>query len=274
LALLRPILSVLSFLTILPAASKGDRRNSTSGDSGGDYYDIHYIAKNMYLFPIAGAVIGVIVGLMALGISFFLHPLLVGLLVTGALVIITGVHHTDALADFADGLMAKGSKEKKRKAMLDPAIGSAGVTTLVMYFAGMIIVFGTGGSSQGIKIFTSILAAEVIAKYVMVLLANQGLSAWEGFSSPFTAAMKDRGKIAAASGIMIAIVFFASSFAGLAALGVSLVMAALIKYASNKSFGGISGDVLGASNEVTRLSSLIVLLSSSLPPLPLVMIIR
>lgn len=254
-ASLRPVQSVLAFLTILP--------------SGKQSHDIHYVARNMYLFPVAGLVIGGIVGAMAFGISPFLHPLLVGLLVAGALVIITGVHHTDALADFADGLMAKGGKEVKRKAMLDPAVGSAGVAALVIYFAGMIIVFQTGFSS-GLAILTSIITAEVIAKYVMVLLANRGLSAWEGFSSPFTAAMKDKRKMAAATGIMLAIVWLASSYAGLAALGVSLAIAGLMKYVSGRSFGGISGDVLGASNEMTRLSSLIVL--SSLPSLPVMAI--
>ena len=222
----------------------------------------------MYLFPVAGAIIGALIGAMAFGISPFLHPLLVGLLVTGALVIITGVHHTDALADFTDGLMAKGSKEIKRKAMLDPAVGSAGVAALVMYFAGMIIVFNTGGFASSLSLFVSIVVAEVIAKYVMVLLAHRGLSAWEGFSSPFTAAMKDRRKMLAATGIMLAIVWFAASYAGLVALAVSLALAGLMKRVSGKSFGGISGDVLGASNEVTRLSSLIVL--SSLPSLPMV----
>lgn len=253
-ASLKPVQSVLAFLTILPAAGKQN-------------HDIHYVARNMYLFPVAGAVIGALIGAMAFGISPFLHPLLVGLLVTGALVIITGVHHTDALADFADGLMAKGSKEVKRKAMLDPAVGSAGVAALVMYFAGMIIVFNTGFASS-LSLFVSIVVAEVIAKYVMVLLAHRGLSAWEGFSSPFTAAMKDRRKMLAATGIMVAIVWFAASYAGLFALAVSLALAGLMKRVSGKSFGGISGDVLGASNEVTRLSSLIVL--SSLPSLPMV----
>lgn len=253
-ASLKPVQSVLAFLTILPAA---DKQN----------HDIHYVARNMYLFPVAGAIIGALIGAMAFGISPFLHPLLVGLLVTGALVIITGVHHTDALADFADGLMAKGSKEVKRKAMLDPAVGSAGVAALVMYFAGMIIVFNTGFASS-LSLFVSIVVAEVIAKYVMVLLAHRGLSAWEGFSSPFTAAMKDRRKMLAATGIMLAIVWFAASHAGLVALAVSLALAGLMKRVSGKSFGGISGDVLGASNEVTRLSSLIVL--SSLPSLPMV----
>lgn len=248
---LKPIQSVLAFLTILPVGKQNQ--------------DIYYIAKNMYLFPAAGLVIGSIVGAMALGISDFLHPLLTGFLITGALVILTGVHHTDALADFADGLMAKGSKEVKHKAMLDPAVGSAGVATLVMYFAGMIIVFNIGFGSS-LAIFTSIITAEVIAKYVMVLLANRGISAWEGFSSPFIAAMKDRYKMIVATGIMVAIVWFASSYAGFIALLISLMLAQLLKYISSKSFGGVSGDVLGASNEITRLSSFIVLSSLSSMP--------
>lgn len=250
-AFLKPIQSVLAFLTILPVGKQNQ--------------DIYYIAKNMYLFPAAGLVIGSIVGAMALGISDFLHPLLTGFLITGALVILTGVHHTDALADFADGLMAKGGKEVKHKAMLDPAVGSAGVATLVMYFAGMIIVFNIGFGSS-LAIFTSIITAEVIAKYVMVLLANRGISAWEGFSSPFIAAMKDRYKMIVATGIMVAIVWFASSYAGFIALIISLMLAQLLKYISSKSFGGISGDVLGASNEITRLSSFIVLSSLSSMP--------
>ena len=255
-AFLKPIGSVLAFLTILPVGKQN--------------HDIYYVAKNMYLFPVAGLVIGAIIGAMALGISNFLHPLLIGFLVTGALMIITGVHHTDALADLADGLMAKGGKEAKHKAMLDPAVGSAGVAVLVMYIAGMIIVFNIGFAST-LAIFTSVITAEVIAKYVMVLLANRGLSAWEGFSSPFIVAMKDRRKMLAATGIMVAIVGFASSYAGFAALVISLILAELMKYISRKSFGGISGDVLGASNEITRLSSLIVL--SSLPSVPLVIVI-
>ncbi|WP_415281448.1 adenosylcobinamide-GDP ribazoletransferase [Candidatus Nitrososphaera sp. FF02] len=242
-ASLRPIQSVLSFLTVIPAG-RGD-------------FDIRYVAKHMYLFPVAGALVGLIAGGMAFGISPFLPPLLVGLLVAGALVILTGVHHTDALADFADGLMAKGDKEKKKKAMMDPAVGSAGVAALVMYFAGMIIVFNTG--FPGIKILTSIIAAEVIAKYVMVLLTYRGMSAWEGFSSPFTAEMKDGKKMLAATGIMLPVVWFSAGFAGMAALGVSIALGALMRHAAKRSFGGISGDVLGASNEVARLASLMTL---------------
>ena len=96
----------------------------------------------------------------------------------------------------------------------------------------------------------------------MVLQAHMGLSAWNGFSSPFTSAMKDKRKLFAATGIMFPIIWFMGSlYIGLISLGISFGIAAIIHYISRKSFGGISGDVIGSSNEITRLSCLIVLSS-------------
>jgi adenosylcobinamide-GDP ribazoletransferase len=73
--------------------------------------------------------------------------------------------------------------------------------------------------------------------------------------------MKDKRKILAATAITLPIVWFLGGgyYAGLISLGISAAIAAIIQYTSNKTFGGISGDVIGASNELTRLSSLIVL---------------
>jgi adenosylcobinamide-GDP ribazoletransferase len=224
--------------------------------------DIYYIAKNMYLFPLVGIIIGIIIGGLAFGISFYMQPLLTGILITVAFIIITGVTHTDALADFADGLMTKGEKEFKHKAMKDPAVGSAGTTAIVIYITGMIIALSSFQS--GIKLFTSIIVSEVIAKYIMVVQAYRGLSAWEGFSSPFTAAMKDKRKIIASTAIVLPTIWFVgNSYTGLVSLGLSLAIAGLIQYASNKSFGGISGDVIGASNEITRMSCLLIFSSMS-----------
>ncbi|MGB6672872.1 MAG: adenosylcobinamide-GDP ribazoletransferase, partial [Candidatus Nitrosopolaris sp.] len=139
----RWIQAIISFLSIIPTT-----RHSTT-------IDIYSVAKVMYLFPIAGAIIGTIVGIFAYTISFYIQPLLLGVLVTAVLVIITGVNHTDALADFADGLMAKGGKEVKHKAMLDPAVGSAGTAAIVLYAAGMIIALSSP-HLEGIKLLTSL----------------------------------------------------------------------------------------------------------------------
>lgn len=247
----RSMQAIISFLSIIPAT-----RHSTP-------VDIYSVAKVMYLFPIAGAIIGIIVGVFAYSISLYIPPLLLGLLVTAVLVIITGANHTDALADFADGLMAKGGKEAKHKAMLDPAIGSAGAVSLVLYVVGMIIALSSF-HLEGLKLLISIVVAEAIAKYVMVLQAHIALSAWEGFSSPFTAAMKDRRKLLAATAIIILIlVVTGSGYVGIISLGGSTLIGIIVNYISKRSFGGISGDVLGASNELARLSSLIIFSSGS-----------
>jgi len=161
----KEISSVVSFLTIIPS------KNS----------ELETVAKNMYLFPIAGALIGLVIGAAGYGLSLFLQPLITGLILTGALAIITGIHHTDALCDFADGIMAKGTKEKKLKAMRDPAVGSAGVMTVVLYAAGMILAISM---MKGFVLFEAILLSELMAKLSMVIQANRGISAWQGLSSP------------------------------------------------------------------------------------------
>ena len=117
------ILSVFSFLTIFPTKT----------------FDLNYVAQSMYLFPLVGLLIGITIA----GISFLLFPLLpsllLGFIITVAILGITGLHHSDALSDLADGLMAKGSKEFKHKVMSDPRTGTAGTIVLIFYIVGMII---------------------------------------------------------------------------------------------------------------------------------------
>jgi len=240
---LNGIKSVISFLTIIPSKSS----------------ELETVAKNMYLFPIAGAVIGLIIGGAGYGLSLFAQPLITGLVLTGALVIMTGVHHTDALCDFADGMMAKGTKEKKIKAMRDPAVGSAGVVTVVLYVAGMIMAISM---MKGFVLFEAILLSELMAKFSMVLQANRGLSAWQGLSSPFTQYMKDTKKLVLAGCLAIIPTILLGGFNGVFVVIACIGLSFLLLASANKSFGGISGDVFGASNELVRLTSLLIFASA------------
>lgn len=238
----KPISSIISFLTIIPS------KNS----------DIGTVARYMYLFPVGGIVIGLIVGSIGFGISSFLDPLIVGLLLTGSLVVLTGIHHTDGLCDLADGLMAKGTKEKKRNIMRDPAVGAAGVITVVLYVAGMIMAFSM---MKGIVLFQAILLSEILAKFVMVLQANRASSAWTGMSSPFTETMKDKKKLGIAAAIAVPPLVLIGGTTGLIVLAAGVGLSFLLLAVANRSFGGISGDVFGGTNELTRLSSLLIFAS-------------
>jgi adenosylcobinamide-GDP ribazoletransferase len=240
--LFKGISSVISFLTIIPSKSA----------------ELDTVAKNMYLFPIAGALIGLVIGGAGYGLSLYVQPLIVGLVLTGALVIITGIHHTDALCDFADGMMAKGTKEKKLKAMRDPAVGSAGVVTVVLYVAGMIMSISM---MKGFILFEAILVSELMAKFAMTLQANRGYSAWQGLGSPFTQSMKSPVKLAMAAILAIVPTIILGGITGIIVTGVTVGMSFLLLVVANRTFGGISGDVFGASNELVRLASLIIFAS-------------
>ena len=154
----------------------------------------------MHIFPIIGIAIGLLIGSMGFGLSFFLDPLIVSLLVVASIAVITGIHHTDGLADFADGLMTRGTKEKKRKAMKDLSTGSAGIISVVLYVIGAIIALSL---TNGYALFQAILLSEILAKFSMVLMASIGNSATVGSNSPFVQIMKDKRRIAVATVITI-----------------------------------------------------------------------
>lgn len=237
--MLREIGSVFSFLTIIPA------NNS----------DIETVAKYMYIFPIVGILIGLLVGSFAFGLSLFLDPLIVSLLVVGAISLITGIHHTDGLTDFADGLMAKGKKEKKLQAMKDVSTGSAGIVSIVLYVVGMIIAISL---MSGMVLFQALLLSEILAKFSMVLLASIGRSAALGTNSPFVQIMRDKKKLVISGIITIIPVVIIGGTPGLILFASVIVVTMFLLAISTRSFGGITGDVLGATNEITRLSSLVI----------------
>ena len=240
--MLKEIGSVFSFLTILPSSSS----------------TLENIAKYMYVFPIVGIVIGLLIGSIGFGLSFFLDPLLVSLLVVASIAIVTGIHHADGLADFADGLMVKGSKDRKLKAMKDLSTGSAGIVAIVLYLIGLVVTISL---TNGFDLFKAILISEILAKFSMVLMASFGNSASIGSNSPFVTMMKDRRKLIVAFFIMLLPVVVIGEITGIVMLGIAITLTLFLLVLSKRSFGGITGDVLGATNELTRLASLMVFVS-------------
>ncbi|NIM26422.1 MAG: adenosylcobinamide-GDP ribazoletransferase [Nitrososphaeria archaeon] len=240
--MLKEIGSIFSFLTIIPTSSA----------------KLEIVAKYMYLFPIVGIAIGLLVGSIGFGLSFFLDPLIVSLLVVASLALITGIHHTDGLADFADGLMAKGSKEKKLGAMKDLATGSAGIVAIVLYLVGLIVTISL---ASGYQLFLAILLSEIVAKFSMVLMASIGNSASVGSNSPFVELMKNRKKLLVTVAITLIPLVILGGTTGLILFAVGTTLTIFLVGISTRSFGGITGDVLGSTNELSRLACLLVFVS-------------
>jgi len=230
------IASALSFLTIIPTKR----------------YDIIYTARNMYLFPLIGLIIGLIIGSLSFLLFSFVESFLLGFLITVTLLGITGFHHSDALADLADGLMAQGSIEAKHKIMSDPRNGTAGTIVLIFYIIGMIIF--VSNIDQKTKLLSVIIIAEVLSKYSMVLQCYLGKSAWKGMNTLFIKEMKNNKKFLISNLILVAsIIIFGFNFYYIIASVITMVSVSItLLLIANRAFGGISGDTIGATNEISR----------------------
>ena len=245
--MLKEIKNLFSFLTIIPLSMDEDMLTDA--------------AKSMFLFPLIGAFIGLLAGLFGWVTSQFLPSLVVGALVLGLLLLITGLHHTDGLLDFGDGVMAHGSAERKIEVMHDQLTGAGGLSLGIMTF--LITALSITELNTGI-IIQSIVVAEVSAKLSMVVGAWAGKAVHEGMSSPFLEAMhgkKGTARLIAAFaisfGIAVPLLWLTGAVVVLAAIMVSLIMV----WISHRHFNGVTGDVLGATNELTRMVSLITLLA-------------
>ena len=218
-------------------------------------------AKTMFLFPLVGAVIGLLAGLFGWVTSQFLPSLVIGALVLGLLLLITGLHHTDGLLDFGDGVMAHGSPERKIEIMHDQLTGAGGLSLGIMTF--LITALSIAELNTSI-IIQGLVVAEVSAKLSMVIGAWAGKAVHQGMSSFFLEAMHGKkgtarlvAALAISFGIALPLLWLAGAITVLVAIITSLIMVGI----SHRHFKGVTGDVLGATNELTRMVSLITLLA-------------
>ena len=245
----KEIRNLVAFLTILPV--------------GVDQDCLTDAAEYMPLFPLIGAFIGSLVGVFAWLLFQILPDLVVGMLTLALLLLITGLHHTDGLLDFGDGIMYQGPPEKKIEVMHDQRTGTGGLVL------GIVILLTTAFSIVGLKrnvVIQSLIASEVSAKLAMVAGAWVGKSAHEGMNTLFVNDMHDkyrRLRLVVALAISFGIVLPLFGVAGFITVATGLMVSLIMVGVSGRHFGGVTGDVMGATNELARMSSLIVILAAS-----------
>ena len=227
-------------------------------------------ANYMSVFPLIGAFIGLLAGLFGWVAYHFLPGIVVGGLVLALLLLITGLHHTDGLLDFGDGVMVHGTAEHKIEVMHDQLTGAGGLTLGIMTILITALAIGQlNNSSVGLLNFSlvisGIIVIELSAKLSMVVMAWAGKSVHEGMNSPFLEAMHGgKGNLRLIVGLILSLAIalpllrWAGAFIIAAAVITGLIMTAI----AHRNFNGVTGDVFGATNEITRMICAVVLLAA------------
>lgn len=222
----------LTWLTRLPV--QFPEQNSPSlGESG-------------WAFPVVGAMLGAMAATVFVLVEWAGAPeLLAGVLAVAALTLLTGGLHEDGLADFFDGLGARGGKTEKLAAMRDSRIGAYGVLALIISFAvRAAAISNTEMAFALIMVCAASRSAMVVAIRRMPQARTGGAAASAGTPS----------NVIERTALLVAfVIYLAWSVVQGFDLGLFLifpiiwvsVLVGLMRKATTD-FGGVTGDVLGA----------------------------
>lgn len=223
------LLALLQFTTILPL---------------GKPQNMELFARHSYLYPVAGYIIG---ALIAIPVFFITDPVIAASVAVALLLLITGAHHFDGLLDLGDGLMAHRDREKRIRALTDRNVGAggiaAGLAVTLLLFAGL---------QSAPSIAFALIIGEVCAKFSMAFLTTYGKPFREGLHSFLH--QYSRSYFPAIS-FILCIPLVLIPVAPIKIVGAFLMMLicpVILLGISERLFGGMNGDVAGASNEITR----------------------
>jgi len=205
------------------------------------------------VLPIVGVVVGV---LIALPLLAPLPPTTVGFLFVCGVVAVTGITHLDGVADCGDAAVVHGDRADRRAVLHDADLGVGGTVAVGLVLLGLWTA-GTALATLPTRALLVVVAAEVGAKAGMAVLVAVGSPAHEGLGATLAADTR--------AGAAVVPLLLASLAALLgwprvgptiAAVAGALLGAGFVFAWARRTLGGVSGDVLGATNEVVRIVAL------------------
>ena len=235
-----------SFLTTLPVPKRWQTA-PRPGDLG----------RAALWFPLVGLVLG---ALLAGGgwLIWRVFPGLLGATLVVALwAALTGGLHLDGLADCGDGLLAATSPERRLEIMRDPRLGTFGGLSLILFVLLKVLAVA-GLATAGPTSAVPLLIAPVAGRWLLLLMARQPNARPGGLGADFALGLQPRTLWVA--GAVTLLVAALGGWRGLAGLVVAHGVAWLVWRAARARLGGVTGDVLGLTVE---LSELVVLLAFS-----------
>jgi adenosylcobinamide-GDP ribazoletransferase len=219
-------------------------------------------------FPVIGLLLALILwGIGALWIQCGGErwPQAGALLLVGVQVFLTRGLHLDGLADWADALGGHTEKTRRLVIMRDSHLGTFGVLALFLALMAkwvaleQLIISGTIGW---------ILIVLTVSRGMMVVLISTlpYARAGEGLAAPFVLAGGLKERLIAMALTLCLCLCFGPTGTILFCLG--WIVTKLLGTSYQKGFGGITGDLLGATNEIVEVILLTLCAVLSMSPLP------
>ena len=239
---MRAAAGAVSFLTRIPVG----RWVAIGGDD---------VARGAALFPLVGAGIGAFVAVAVVQLDARLTALVAAGLAVTIEVLVTGAIHLDALADSADGLGAA-SRERALEIMREPTIGAFGAIALLLDL--VVKIAALAALALGPDAVLAISAA-----YALGRTAPLGL----GWALPYARTEGGSGSVLTEGagelsrplgvGLGVGLAIAVLGVRGAVLVGAAALAAAIVGLAARHRFGGVTGDVLGASTELATTVALV-----------------
>ncbi|MDQ3316074.1 MAG: adenosylcobinamide-GDP ribazoletransferase [Actinomycetota bacterium] len=241
--------ALLAFFTVLPVPVPGS--------------SLEDAARRAYLLPFIGLLTG-LPGAALLLLTFVMPSGVAATLALGAVLLAAGLHHTDGVMDLGDALMVRGTPERRREVLKDTRVGVGAIAALFLVYAPTLAALAALADASPLGAALLLVAGEVAARSAMLLVLVFGRPAEESSSSSyFVRPLKAGGRRVVAIMLALTLPPLVTLPLGPVVLLVALVVpAATALFAlalANRAFGGISGDVAGATGELARAVLLVVL---------------
>ena len=209
-------------------------------------------------FPLVGGALGGAASLVAWVMRDLIElpPAITATVVVGLGAWVTGAIHLDGLADMADGFAGGRTREDVLRIMRDPVIGSYGATALVIVIATKVVAL-TALVERGAAL-PFLVAAPAISRWTISALA-----AWlpyaraDGGLGQAVTTERDVMGLLVATAITVLIAAAALGIDALVTAALAALTAAWVGRAARRRIGGVTGDVFGASVELTETAVLL-----------------
>ena len=254
-----------------------------------DMKEFDAMERNFWLAPVIGALVGAVafITCLILGLLNF-GTLAQGVFALAAAYLFSKFLHFDGLTDFGDGMIcSSGDREKHVRALKDTLVGAGGVGVAVITVLITVVLYSMAGShvivwshdyEHSVSVAFVAFACEILVKNAQVSAAAFG-EPGNGMASRQVGCttVNSMLKSTALTCLMIAVLALAYRYvdgcgAGgysfeayvyllvpVAAVIASIVVGWWMARTANRNFGFVNGDILGATNEISRAVILLVI---------------